>query len=176
MAVETSQPYETLLLDVRRRARLSQHGHHLSARSLSRQARQLGGVAAVLATIVGAGSFATIGVDEDWVKIASGTLALISAGFAAYVSYVRLGERAESHAQAAPKYAALRSAAELEITRLRAGFRQDDEQSSSDSIDALTSQILESQKSLATTSPQIPRSVYSRVEKLPDRGIEPREV
>ncbi|HTG47712.1 MAG TPA: SLATT domain-containing protein [Actinomycetota bacterium] len=110
---------ERLLAEWHLRITTAQFGHQLQAERTRVWNLALGIPVVVATTIVGTSAFAALnntGSHDSW-KIAAGVLSIFAAVLAALQTFLGFGDRAERHRIAATRYASIRRAIELALTR-----------------------------------------------------------
>ena len=126
-AVDTtawSKPVLERLRDWQRRATAAAEVHFQTAEALSRWNLYLGIPVVVFSAIVGTSVFATLTHDVPVeVRIAAGTVSVITAVLASVQTFLRFGARAEQHRVAAERWSAIRREIEkaLALSAAQAG-------------------------------------------------------
>lgn len=152
---------EQVLKDWFRRARESQHTHYEAARYFDRVNTLFSIPIIALTAILGTGAFASIEhqVDNEW-KIAFGVIGLLTSGFAAVQSNLKLLERSAKHRRIGTGYGSVRR--EIEESMVTPLEHRP-------TINDFLGKIRTKLDNLASESPDIPRKIWISALKLAER-------
>lgn len=140
----------------KRRCQVSMRCYNAATDSAARRERLIGVPATLLSAIVATAVFVTVSQDPavEW-KIATGVIALGSAGLTGLQTFLRLAERVEQYREAARRYGRLRRRIEQTLLLMPASRQQ---------LDEVLSELSESLDSAASGSPNAPRLAYLRAD------------
>lgn len=119
VGAKTHAEADHLLMLWKSRCRIALHAHYNTAHRLQERHRILGGLTAVLNVLIGSTIFVTLSARADTpaIKIATGLLSIVAAGFVGIQTFRRDGERAEVHKKTGARFAVLLRKLELfEVT------------------------------------------------------------
>ncbi len=139
-----------LVAEWRRRARLSQHGHHEAATRLGRLHLAVGLPTVALSAFVGTTVFSSLGESASkTTQVVVAIAAALAAVLAAIQTFLRLAEKAEAHRATSAVYGAIR--------------RELDAIEATGSAGSGLERVRERLDSVASSAPSVPKAVSKRV-------------
>lgn len=160
------QGSSVLLSKWHERARINQFQHYEAAKYYAMAHKRIGIPAAIVAGIVGSAVFASLQKEVDIrIKVAVAALSLLAAVLTTLQTFLKYGETAEKHRNAAAAYAGIRHRIEA-AANVPIGLRPP--------LKELLSGVETQVDSLAQSAPDIPDRIWQRVrseKKLPRLSI-----